>query len=99
MHVPLQDFRDVPYGNWADGWIQAAAQTSALAKGTLTDKKEADSGNGQRSTSIQLAWQYGGSTADFIKQVLSVSEVHNRHPIPPFFAFLENFSFLLGGSE
>ena len=149
VNAPLQAFPDVPYGNWADGWIQAAAQaglvggtspttfapakfisrqeaaailvrsrtnrTSAPAKGTLTDQKEVASwalpyvnqaiasgmmtgfdgrfrprgnlsrqelavvlsrmlsvpasGNGERSASIQLAWQYGGSTADFIKQV------------------------------
>ncbi len=149
VHAPLQAFRDVAYGNWADGWIQAAAQvgivggtspttfapgkfisrqesaailvrakankTSTLAKSTLTDQKEVAawalpyvkqaiasgmmtgfdgkfrprgnlsrqelavvlsrmlsvpaSGNGERSISIQLAWQYGGSTADFIKQV------------------------------
>lgn len=149
VNSPLQVFRDVSNENWANGWIQAAAQLGIVGgtspatfapgkfisrqeaaailvrsrtaqpseqrKGTLADQKEiaswalpyvnqaiasgmmtgfegrfrplgnlsrqelavvlsrmlgtSTSSNGERSSSIHLAWQYGGSTADFIKQV------------------------------
>jgi len=149
VQSPLQPFLDVPYGNWADGWVQAAAQTglvsgtspdtfapeqsitrqeaaailvraggkqtSSLAHVKLADQKAVASwalpyvkqavasglmtgyegkfrprgqlsrqelavvlsrmmtvpasGGNKSGSTLQLAWQYGGTTQDFIRQV------------------------------